>query len=269
VEAAPGQQTAVAVEDGTVALIPATFQQQKLEDAAPDPESVQAAGAKLRDLSTSVSAGHETVVTAQSMAAPAQSAQAVAAALETTTPSADALTQALTTYRRQEAAQAPAVHALSEESEKTFQKTSKLTIEGAVSATPAPASPKAAPQVAKALHLVSPSEREAIDINKHESIEMKWVPIDGAVQYLVKLYRGTGPSKTQVRAWVTPGSSVTLDRFDDLGTGDYLWAVVPSSDTPALQAQGDKPVEGQFSIVKPETLPAPVVNLPSAPGPAQ
>ncbi len=286
-----GTPTTIGVAEGSVALLPPTYDAQKLDDlsASPDQKSVvDAVRASILQASTTVTVGSQAVVTKASLQ---KSAEAIAkiedslAQLPTPVPAApgsapapvvvpDTVTQALQDY--QKAAPGPGTpvpQAQTLETKKSLTATQDLQVKevlpqvappvSAPSPTSTPA-PQAQTSVAPAPVLASPRPiapvgGTSVDIKTQATIRFSWRPVPGATGYEVNLFKDK--EKTPVKSWTTEDSSVVLDRFTGLQEGSFRWEVVAekNGDSPLKSA----PSSSVFRIVKGTQLSAPSLDPPS------
>jgi len=116
--------------------------------------------------------------------------------------------------------------------------------------------------------LLSPTEGEHIDVNSNTSIQFRWSAVPGAKDYDVSLFQLVNGTNVELKKWTTADTSVTYDQFNQLVLGDWSWSVtaVPGDEDKRLE-HSEKNI-GSFSLTKSRTLEAPEFKRLAAPMPS-
>jgi hypothetical protein len=282
-------KTLIAVAEGKVALIPSSFDPQKIESRANSLQGqllVQEVEQRVMQDSVSVDIGSESVVSLAAMQKPSETIarlqDTVFQTLQTqtkgtsSTPSGNSesslmptsIEETFTDYEETTRVQAPAVpQAQTTTTRKILDETVNLQIRGA-SLSEQPTSQTTTPQTTTSLSqqpltvpvLLSPGDGKKVDINTSATLWFSWNAVPGAATYEVSLYKGKTKAGTAVRTWMTAKTSVSLTQFTDLSLGDFVWEVVAIGDSDG--STNSPPADASFQLVKGTTLTAPSVQLP-------
>lgn len=292
------EKTSVAVAEGTVALVPPTYDPKTLEDSSKTPEQaalVQQVMQKILESSPTVTVGKEVEVTHAEMAKPSEAVSQIVEALAAVnsapaapaTPAADqtpatgaatpatgpsatsstspslalsaVLTQSLDTYQKAAPADsAPKIKPMSAETQQAMKQTVELKI---METPPEKAPAPVAPPPLQAPKPVSPEAGAQIDIHKVSSITFSWKEAVGATGYEVSLSSMNSGRKAVVKTWNTPGLSVLLDKFDKLLPGTFVWEVLALRDKTGVPLERGPAALVTFQIMTKGQLSAPVLDL--------
>jgi len=284
-----GAPTTIGVAEGSVALLPPTYDAQKLDDLSSAPNHtavVEAVRASILEVSTKVEVGSQVVVTKASLQKPAQAWAKVEDSLarlprvaepavgpaptEATVP--DSVAQALQEYKKVAPSPGtPIPQPQTSATQKVLEETEDLQLKVLLPQTSSPAStgPSATvppePTLTKAIEPTLPAPRPIapvggapIDIKKQETIRFSWKAVPGATGYEVALFRDKESSP--LKNWTTEDSTVVLDRFTGLQEGTFRWEVVAVKNAdPPLRSVA---ASSRFRIVRGAQLSAPTLDLP-------
>jgi hypothetical protein len=285
VEKRANDTTAVAVAEGTVVLLPTSFNPVSLEKTSSSPAQgalVAEADEKVAEHSPVVGANSEVVVTKASMTkadvAATQLAAVLAAASGTAGPSvekapASSVAQTLDSYLL-------AVSTLSELAPKPleasvqqhFHQTANLqileTLPAAPQSRPNPRTtpPPSAPCMPLAIpKAITPAPDAQLDINKTDSIQFSWQAVPHAALYRVDVLRISGETKTLIRSFTTSALSIVFDQLAILDLGTFSWEVTALPYDSDKEFERSAPAVSSFKIIKTGILPAPSINKLPAP----